>query len=146
MFIIGATNRPDLLDPAILRPGRLDRLIYLGVANSEEHQSKACRHAAPPIVMRAQVLHALTRKFPLDPAFDMAGVVSQLKPNFTGADLYALCSDAMLCAIKRCIATSSSAPQVSNADFAQALQTLTPSVSMDELLRYDQLAAQFVVK
>ena len=111
----------------------------------------------------------------------MDAVVHMLRPNFTGADLYALCSDAMLCAIKRVIASlerkasstnaaitlsappstikstsasaQSSLPEfrtaddtplvVTNDDFAEALANITPSVSMEELARYDQLAREF---
>lgn len=51
VFVIGATNRPDLLDPALIVPGRLDRLIYLGIAEDRESQFK--------------IVEALTRKFNL---------------------------------------------------------------------------------
>jgi peroxin-6 len=49
LFVIGATNRPDLIDPALLRPGRFDRLVYLGI--SEDHESQL------------KVVKALTRKY-----------------------------------------------------------------------------------
>ena len=57
VFVIGATNRPDLLDTALLRPGRFDRLVYLTVNTDEAGQRK--------------VLQALTRKMRLAPDFDM---------------------------------------------------------------------------
>ena len=87
VFVIGATNRPDLLDPALLRPGRFDRMLYLGVSDTHEAQLK--------------IIQALTRKFKLDPHIDLRAI-SELCPfNYTGADFYALCSDAMLKAMSR---------------------------------------------
>ena len=107
VFVIGATNRPDLLDPALLRPGRFafpfqlfnivagfdgsrfrfDRMLYLGVSDSLEAQ--------------VNILEALTRKFRLDPGLDLRDIAQKCPLNLTGADFYALCSDAMLNAMSR---------------------------------------------
>ena len=87
VFVIGATNRPDLLDTALLRPGRLDKMLYLGVSDTHEKQ--------------ATILEALTRKFTLHPELSLGRVADGLPFTYTGADLYALCSDAMLKAITR---------------------------------------------
>ncbi|CAG7971557.1 unnamed protein product [Penicillium olsonii] len=87
VFVIGATNRPDLLDTALLRPGRFDKMLYLGVSDTHRKQ--------------ATILEALTRKFALHPEVSLDRVAEQLPLTYTGADLYALCSDAMLKAITR---------------------------------------------
>lgn len=87
VFVIGATNRPDLLDPALLRPGRFDKMLYLGVADSHDSQ--------------VTILEALTRKFVLARDVNLKRVAQKLPFTYTGADLYALCSDAMLKAITR---------------------------------------------
>ena len=87
VFVIGATNRPDLLNPALLRPGRFDRLLYLGVSDTDEGQLR--------------ILEALTRKFRLDPALDSSRVASACPFNLKGADFYALCADALLNAMSR---------------------------------------------
>lgn len=87
VFVMGATNRPDLLDPSLLRPGRFDRLLYLGNA---QHGSA-----------RLSVLQALTRKFDLHPDVQLAALVDRLPPTFTGADLSAIASQALLAALKR---------------------------------------------
>jgi peroxin-6 len=87
VFVMGATNRPDLLDPALLRPGRFDRMLYLSVAQTHTAQYG--------------ILKALTRKFNLDPELDLEEIAQSCPFNYTGADFYALCSDAMLRAMTR---------------------------------------------
>ena len=87
VFVIGASNRPDLLDQALLRPGRFDNMLYLGVSDSHEKQ--------------LPILEALTRRFTMHPKLSLRRVASSLPFTYTGADLYALCSDAMLKAITR---------------------------------------------
>ncbi|KAG0264548.1 peroxisomal assembly protein [Actinomortierella ambigua] len=87
VFVIGATNRPDLLDPALLRPGRFDKLLYLSVSTKHEEQLR--------------IIQALTRKFRLHPDLDLRRVAERCPFNYTGADFYALCSDAMLKSMSR---------------------------------------------
>ncbi|KAI4124186.1 MAG: hypothetical protein LQ338_004934 [Usnochroma carphineum] len=87
VFVIGATNRPDLLDQALLRPGRFDKMLYLGISDTHQKQLR--------------ILEALTRKFTFHPGFSLARFAESLPFTYTGADLYALCSDAMLKAITR---------------------------------------------
>lgn len=87
VFVIGATNRPDLLDQALLRPGRFDKMLYLGVSDTHDKQ--------------LTILEALTRKFTMHPEMSLRRVAESLPFTYTGADLYALCSDAMLKAITR---------------------------------------------
>nr|QBH67442.1 putative PEX6-peroxisomal assembly protein [Ustilago esculenta] len=163
VFVIGATNRPDLLDPALLRPGRFDRMLYLSVSET---------HAA-----QLNILQALTRKFKLDPDLgDLSCIAEQCPFNLTGADFYALCSDAMLKAMTRkasevdarikeidatpgkkshphpltaqyYLAEMASAEEievkVSRRDFELALHELTPSVSEREMQHYREVQAKF---
>ncbi|EDO48602.1 predicted protein [Nematostella vectensis] len=133
VFVIGATNRPDLLDPALLRPGRFDKLLYLGV--SKDHHAQL------------SVLKALTRKFTFSADFRLEEFANKLPLNLTGADLYAMASDALLQAMRRIIqetggnadAAEDAVIEVCLADFCVALQNLTPSVSFQELERYKQI-------
>ncbi|XP_073327114.1 peroxisomal ATPase PEX6 isoform X2 [Pagrus major] len=139
VFVIGATNRPDLLDQSLLRPGRFDKLVYVGINEDR--------------VSQLQVLRAVLRKFQLDPAVDLQQVVDRCPAHVTGADLYALCSDAMTAAIKRKIALiedgvdSEDSPVLLSADdFSAALQTFRPSVSEQELLRYKNIQQRLSAK
>ncbi|KAL5360074.1 hypothetical protein BJX96DRAFT_67744 [Aspergillus floccosus] len=154
VFVIGATNRPDLLDNALLRPGRFDKMLYLGVSDTHEKQ--------------ATILEALTRKFTLDPAVSLRRVADRLPLTYTGADLYALCSDAMLKAITRKatavdekikalpgepvstawffdhLATPEDvAVMVTEDDFSQAQGELVPSVSAKELEHFERIRQTF---
>ncbi|KAI9677997.1 MAG: peroxisomal assembly protein [Caeruleum heppii] len=154
VFVIGATNRPDLLDAALLRPGRFDKMLYLGVADTHDKQ--------------LTILEALTRKFVLHPSLSLRRVAETLPFTYTGADLYALCSDAMLKAITRQarsvdekikvlpdgpvstayffdhLATAEdTAVVVTEGDFVSAQQELVSSVSAKEIEHYDRVRKMF---
>jgi SpoVK/Ycf46/Vps4 family AAA+-type ATPase len=90
IFVIGATNRPDLLDPALLRPGRLDRRVYLGFPTNEED--------------RIQILKSQMQKFPFGDSVaeaDIRSIIHCIPPNLTGADLSAISSGALLRSLHR---------------------------------------------
>eukprot|EP00166_Cyanidium_caldarium_P006283 ctg_881.g200 len=90
VFVIGATNRPDLLEPALLRPGRFDRMVFLGVAESDAE--------------RRVILQAQLRQFLLAPKVDLTEVLAHCPPLMTGADMYGVCATAWLRAAKRTVA------------------------------------------
>ncbi|XP_057837642.1 peroxisomal ATPase PEX6 isoform X1 [Cryptomeria japonica] len=139
LFIIGASNRPDLIDPALLRPGRFDKLLYVGISSDSS--------------FRERVLGALTRKFKLHENVSLSAISKRCPPNFTGADMYALCADAWLQAVKRNVADKMSntgdvgekhdSVIVELVDFVKALGELSPSLSLAELSRYEKLREQF---
>ncbi|KAM3930863.1 peroxisome biogenesis factor 6 [Leptodactylus fuscus] len=136
VFVIGATNRPDLLDPALLRPGRFDKLVYVGLNENRDSQLK--------------VLEAITRKFSLDPAVDLSHVLQFCPAALTGADLYALCADAMMSAIKEKVqrlqeGTDEPVPELvlRLEHLLRAAERLQPSVSQKELQRYERIHRQF---
>ncbi|XP_074560013.1 peroxisomal ATPase PEX6 isoform X1 [Curcuma longa] len=139
LFIIGASNRPDLIDPALLRPGRFDKLLYVGVNTDVSY--------------RERVLKALARKFKLHENVSLLSVAKKCPPNFTGADMYALCADAWFHAAKRKVSDvrldSSSIDDKADSviveinDFMKVLGDLSPSLSMDELMKYERLREQF---
>ncbi|XP_014665905.1 PREDICTED: peroxisome assembly factor 2-like [Priapulus caudatus] len=137
VFVIAATNRPDLLDPALLRPGRFDKLVYVGVSRDKADQLK--------------ILTALTRKFNFSEDVDIREIVDDCPANLTGADFYALCSDSMLHAITRnmdelergTLKEEDIQVTVNQSDFRIALRNLVPSVSENELARYQDLDTHF---
>lgn len=162
VFVVGATNRPDLLDEALLRPGRFDKMLYLGISDTHEKQRN--------------ILQALTRKFDLSPDVSLERIAEKCPFTYTGADFYAMSSDAMLNAMTRTAASvdekikayneTQRRPQgladvstrwwfqhvatpddisvrVTEADFDKALRELVPSVSAEELEHYLRVRANF---
>merc|ERR1712176_101757 len=87
VFVIGATNRPDILDPAVIRPGRLDQLIYIPL---------------PDFKSRLAILKASLRKAPLDSTVDM-NVLARSTHGFSGADIAEICTTASKLAIREAI-------------------------------------------
>ena len=86
LFTIGATNRPDLLDSALLRVGRFDKMIYLGVAKTTEE--------------RVKIIKAQTLKTKFDDDVNLELLCKDIPENFTGADFSALTSEAYMIAAK----------------------------------------------
>uniref|UniRef100_A0A8D0HJG8 Nuclear VCP like n=1 Tax=Sphenodon punctatus TaxID=8508 RepID=A0A8D0HJG8_SPHPU len=85
VLVIGATNRPDSLDPALRRAGRFDREICLGI---------------PDEAAREKILKTLCRKLRLPASFDFHHL-AHMTPGYVGADLMALCREAAMCTVSR---------------------------------------------
>jgi transitional endoplasmic reticulum ATPase len=121
VVVIGATNRPDALDPAIRRGGRFDREIIIGVPDKNGRQ---------------EVLQIHTRGMPLDEKVDLE-VIAEKTHGFVGADLETLCKEAALRVIRRILPDlkpDEEIPQetlkemiIKKSDFKEALKEIQPS-------------------
>lgn len=89
VFILGATNRPDLIDPALLRPGRFDKLLYVGPF-SKMDEKVAC-------------FQTVSSNFNISEDLTMKKLVEKVNGDVTGAEVYAICSNAWLNAVRRTI-------------------------------------------
>ena len=119
VVVIGATNRPNLIDPALLRPGRFDELIYVGV---------------PDTAGRRRILAIHTEGMPLATDVDLEAI-AQRTERFTGADLEDLVRRAGLTALRRGL----DANQVTRADFEAAVGETRASVTAEMLEEYDRI-------
>ncbi len=129
VIVIGATNRPDSLDPALRRPGRFDREIEIGVPDKEG---------------RKEILEIHTRKMPLAEDVDLEEL-AELTNGFVGADLEALCKEAAMHALRRVIPEldieAEEIPaeiienlKVTREDFMEALKNIEPSAMREVLV------------
>ncbi len=122
VVVIGATNRPNLIDPALLRPGRLDELIYVAV---------------PGKAGRLKILEIHTAKMPLADDVDLTAL-AELTERFTGADLEDLVRRAGLQALKR----SLDSDKVTKADFDEAFKDTRASVTEAMERDYEKLRGE----
>jgi transitional endoplasmic reticulum ATPase len=111
IVVIAATNRPDIVDPAVLRPGRFDRLIYV---------------PEPDEKSRLQILKIYTRSMPLARDVDLNVLVPSLKDH-SGADIEALCREAGMNALRR----DANSKEVAMSDFQSAMKRIGPSITPD---------------
>ncbi|TIB37873.1 hypothetical protein E3P86_02020 [Wallemia ichthyophaga] len=153
VFVIGATNRPDQIDPALLRPGRLDQLIYIPL---------------PDVPSRLSILKATLRKSPVAPSVDLEYLSNQTN-GFSGADLTEVCQRAAKLAIRESISADMQAkraqkekieaeggdanaamevgdededpvPEITIAHFEEAMRFARRSVSDQDIRRYEMFA------
>jgi transitional endoplasmic reticulum ATPase len=113
VVVIGATNRPDLVDPALLRPGRLDRLVYV---------------PPPDADARAEILRAAARTVPLAADVDLAALASTLD-RFSAADCSALVREAALAAMRESLAAAT----VTAAHVSTARARVRPSLQPEQV-------------
>jgi len=149
VFIIGATNRPDIIDPALMRPGRLDQLIYIPMPDYES---------------RLSVLRSVLRKTPVSKDVDLQYLAAQTE-KFTGADLTEICQRAAKLAVREDIMRSverdrireeaeregvvmdtdvedeDQVPEILPAHFEEAVRNARRSVSDRDLAQYSSFAS-----
>lgn len=146
LFFIGATNRPEILDEALLRPGRLDQLIYIPL---------------PDKPSRLGVLKASTRKTPVSKDVDLDYVAS-LTEGFSGADIAELTQRAAKSAVRESIEADARrkaaqalnpgqelkqaadpVPEIGRKHFEEALKYARKSVTNVDLEKYEQFKRKF---
>ncbi|VEU20474.1 DEKNAAC101369 [Brettanomyces naardenensis] len=140
IFVVGATNRPDMIDPAMLRPGRLDKTLYVQLPSPQE---------------RLEILKTLIRSnhTPIDATVDLPRIAFDERcKNFSGADLSSLVKEASVISLKRVFfrdislgnetVTGDTGDEdivVTGTDFDSALTSIKPSVSDKDRLKYEHL-------
>ncbi len=124
ILVIGATNRPDMLDPAILRPGRFDKILLVGAPEEEG---------------RLNVLKIHTKKMPLAKDVDLVDI-SKKTTGYTGADIEALVRESAMIALRE----SKETKQVRGKHFSEALKKIRPSVSKPLLEVYKKIEDTFL--
>ena len=120
VVILGATNRPDLIDPALLRPGRFDALVYVPIPDAEA---------------RREILTVHTKRMALADDVDLKDLVRRTD-RYTGADLASVCMKAAQLALRKDL----EAKVVTHADFLAALQETLPSVTEAMEREYAEVA------
>eukprot|EP00796_Vickermania_ingenoplastis_P008702 gene8702-6120_t len=151
VYVIGATNRPDMIDPAMLRPGRLDKLLYVPL---------------PSAAQRGAILHTHARHYPVDPDVDLHQLAHQERmEGFSGADLAAVMREASLSALKDVycsrtteelealerdlsgeLVSAATLPTIQQKDFERSLSKIKPSVSAEDRKNYEELREQITQK
>lgn len=122
IFVIGATNRPDIIDPAMLRPGRLDKTLFIELPNKEE---------------KIDIIKTVTKSSgtPLadDVAFEQV-IADERCRNYSGADLAALVRESSILALKRSFFKSDQIQSVFENDLDKEFEDLSVGVSEDQIL------------
>lgn len=117
VVVIASTNRPDIIDPALLRPGRFDRMIYIPVPDKDA---------------RLKILKVHTRNMPLDSDVDLNKLAERME-NYVGADIENVCREAGMFAIRE------NAEKVSMKHFEKALEKIPPSMTEESIKYYNAI-------
>lgn len=133
IFVVGATNRPDMIDGAMLRPGRLDKLLYVPLPDANG---------------RASILRASTRNTPLAADVDLVRIgADERATGFSGADLASLVRESAIAALRESFAAGAASDTVvvQMRHFDAAFDKVQPSVSRADEKMYDRLRTRLRV-
>jgi transitional endoplasmic reticulum ATPase len=124
VVVIAATNRPDMIDPALLRPGRFDRIIMTPVPDEKA---------------REEIFKVHTKDMPISKSVDLKKLAEQTK-NYVGSDIEALCREAAMLALRRDI----DAKEITNKDFKEALEKVKPSITEQDIKLYEEIEQRYI--
>ena len=124
LVVVAATNRPDILDPALLRPGRFDRLLFVGPPSEEE---------------RMEILKIHTRNMPLAKDVNL-NKIAERTVGYTGADLESVAREAGLLALREDIKSKI----VKNKFFEEALKKVIPTISQEMVQKYKDVEENYL--
>ncbi|NHV45569.1 MAG: CDC48 family AAA ATPase [Candidatus Verstraetearchaeota archaeon] len=119
VVVIAATNRPDIVDPALLRPGRFDRLVFIPLPDKKA---------------REEIFKVHTRKMPLAEDVNIS-VLADMTEGYTGADIEAICREAALNAIREDLKPK----KVEMKHFIEAIKNTPKSLSPEDVKRYETM-------
>jgi len=122
VVVIAATNRPDILDPALLRPGRFDRQVYV---------------PPPDFKARLEIFKVHTRRVPLAGDVDLSEL-ARLTEGYTGADIAAVVREAVMLALRERL----EARPVEMKYFLKALEAVQPSLTKEQIEEYERMASE----
>jgi len=136
IVVVTATNRPDMVDPALLRPGRLDRLIYI---------------PPPDQKGREEIFKIHIRNKPLAPDVNLKELAEKTK-DYVGADIEAICREAAMLALRETIRTGMTREEVkrkacyihiSKEHFERAIKRVKPTIERSTIKEYETIAQEF---
>jgi len=124
VVVIGATNRPDMIDTGLLRPGRFDRILLVPV---------------PDKLSRKEIFKIHTKKMPLSKDVNIDLLVEKTE-NYVGADIEALCREAAMIALRENI----EAKEVKMCHFEKALQKVKSSIANEDIQKYKEIEESYI--
>ena len=121
VIVVGATNRPDLLDSALTRPGRMDRMIYVG---------------PPDFASRERIFEIGLKGRPCDDSVDISAL-ARGSEGFSGAEIIAICRDAALLALEEQTDESSTTPVITSKHLESSIYNTNRQISPEMLAFYE---------
>ena len=126
LIMVGTTNKPELLDSALLRPGRFDKIIYVPPPSKPE---------------RLEILRVHLAGRPASGSVDLEGIAARTD-RFSGADLANLVKEAAVVAMKRSLASRKTEP-ITAKEFAEVLPKMKPSITLAQAEEYERLRLMY---